>query len=166
MKRLLLILMVIWFAGCAGVPPELQKWSNETKAKAQAGEVQWSVYYKELFNRLSAANFPAKGVTLERVNTLIVAAQGYEQGNITKEQFESVQRSMIAQQEATRDAARAQQARAIGNALEDYGNNVYGPQATRNRQIQTPTYTPPPNLPPRQTNCQVNGNQVDCISNR
>lgn len=166
MKRLAIIVVVFWLAGCVGVSPDVQRWSRDTHAQAQAGKLKWSDYYKELFAKLSAERFPDKGGTLDRVNNLITVSLAYERGDVPKEAFESFQRNMLAQQEANNEAIRAAQGAAMGQALQNYGNTVYGPQATQNRMIPAPTYTPPPNLPPRQTNCQIMGNQVDCTSNR
>lgn len=56
-------------------------------------------------------------------------------------------------------AQRAAAARAFGEAIRNYGNTVYGPEATRLQQIPI---QPIPAYQPRQLNCQTFGNQTSC----
>jgi hypothetical protein len=58
------------------------------------------------------------------------------------------------------DSARAAAMFSFGQALQNYGNTVYGPEATRAQQI--PIQPIPAYQPPKQIDCQTFGNRMSC----
>lgn len=60
------------------------------------------------------------------------------------------------------DKSQATASQAIGQALKNYGATVYGPEATKARQVQinpVPTYQPPP---PSNIQCTTNNGVTNC----
>jgi hypothetical protein len=120
MKTIYALIVAALVAGCATsapmVPPgqqELLSYVQANRAKAEAGQLPWSVYYKGVYQRLSAANAP--GDMLGRANQLILDAERYEAGNMTKAEFEYRQRQANSEQrtsvQAAQQAAAEQQRR-------------------------------------------------------
>lgn len=60
-----------------------------------------------------------------------------------------------------RDAALAAALFSFGQGLQNYGNTVYGPEATRARQI--PIQPIPAYQPPKQIDCRFFGNRMTCM---
>lgn len=94
---------------------ELQRYVAATKPLAQNGTIKWSDYYEGLYSRQAAVGAP--GEALAGINEALRAAQKYESGAISKEDFQYQQRAIRAQlvtmQEhrlAEEQAQRAQQA--------------------------------------------------------
>lgn len=139
---------------------EMRQWSEQNKALARSGAIQWSDYYRELFSRLS--NMPdmsRKAELMEHANFLLTAAQAYEGGQISKDDFEGLQRMVIIQTQKQTDADRAAGQAEIGKALQKFGNGMYGPAATQQQIVTVP---PAPPLPKR-IQCQSFGNTTNCV---
>jgi hypothetical protein len=72
----------------------------------------------------------------------IQAAQLYEAGTITKDQFETFQRNLTIEAERRDQANAAASRRAMGNALQNFGNKAYPP---RTQQPAVTNCVPTPN---------------------
>lgn len=162
MRFLVAVVLALVLAGCAN--PRMgavQEWSDQQKALAEKGEVKFSAYYIELFDKLSAiGDFNGRAETLARLNRLIQAAELYEAGRIDKQGFDGIRRSIQVEQERESADRSAAGRAAMGRALSDFGQKVYGPEATRARQIPTQpvqTYQPPQTI-----RCQTFGTQTVC----
>ena len=150
--------------GCAhsGVQ-EIEAWAVATRPQAERGEIKWSDYYREMFQRISRGpNLVGKAAAMERADVLASAALAFEKGEISRDDFESVRRqvAMSAQRdiEASNLAARA----ALASAIRNYAATRYAP---------TPSVTPSPPpaaveqvRKPIQTNCTTFGPSTSCVS--
>lgn len=94
-------------SGCA-IPAarEYRQWDQDYRAKAQAGEVQWSAYYAAQYDRLKTAPdwIGYRGLRMRQALALQDAAQSLESGQITKADFERKQREAEAELQMARDA--------------------------------------------------------------
>lgn len=147
MKIAFVLLAALCVAGCASRPTdELTHFIKDTKPLAIAGIVRWSDYYKGVYDRLEPmATSPGVGQQMQSMALLIDAAQSYEAGRTTQDQFENVQR-MARGIEAENRARQVQaQSQFWGQALQNYGNTVYKQQPQPQSQTIT-CRTPPPGM--------------------
>jgi hypothetical protein len=107
---------------------EFKNWQASRQAQARAGQVQWSMYYSELWSRMSnLPNDPQKPLMMATTAELIPIARSYEAGQITKEQFEDTRRIIISrtnqeqqniqQRQQSINDAQAEQLYRIGNQV-------------------------------------------------
>lgn len=134
-------------AGCASPQVrELSMWVAATKEQAVSGQIKWSDYYKQLYQRV--ANLPigtgGKPKYMEASSGLIDASLAYEAGKIDKEQFESAQRTaqnLIASEEQARAT---QSAAAWAAAMQNISNSYkQSSQYYQNQNNSLPAYKPP-----------------------
>ena len=78
---------------------------------------------------------------MERYSKAIVFAQLYETGRITKDEFETFQRDMTIEAERQAQVQDAASRRAMGNALQDFGNKAYAPR-TQQQAVTNCVQTP------------------------
>jgi len=121
---------------------EFKSWQVSRQAQARAGQVQWSVYYTELWSRINQLpNDPQKPLMMSTTAELIPIARSYEAGQITKEQFEDTRRIIISRtsqeqqniqqrQQAINDA-QAEQLYRIGNQVMQPRNSTTNCLTTR-----------------------------------
>ena len=161
MKRLFAVLVFMLSACVHPQVKELQEWSAIERAKAERGEIKFSDYYKSVYSRMEALpSMPGKAENMESFSRLIMAAQLYESGTLSKELFDNIRRTAQIEQERMQQASDQGRRQAIGNALQNFGNTVYGPEATKARQFPT---APAPSLQqPQQINCETVGTQTVC----
>jgi hypothetical protein len=107
---------------------EFEQWRTSRHAQAKAGQVQWSVYYTELWSRMNQLpKNPQMPLWMATTAELIPIARRFEAGQITKEQFEDLRRIIISRtnqeqqiiqqsQQAINDA-QAERLYRIGNQL-------------------------------------------------
>ena len=134
MYRLALTLVLAFFITACASPQqqaqvtEFRSWQASRQAQARAGQVQWSVYYSELWGRMSQLpNDPQKPLMMATTAELIPIARSYEAGRITKEQFEDTRRIIISrtnqeqqnslQRQQSINDAQAEQLYRIGNQV-------------------------------------------------
>ena len=134
MYRLALTLVLAFFITACASPQqqaqvaEFRSWQASRQAQARAGQVQWSVYYSELWGRMSQLpNDPQKPLMMATTAELIPIARRYEAGQITKEQFEDTRRIIISrtnqeqqniqQRQQSINDAQAEQLYRIGNQV-------------------------------------------------
>ena len=134
MYRLALTLILAFFITACASPQqqaqvtEFRSWQASRQAQARAGQVQWSVYYSELWGRMSQLpNDPQKPLMMATTAELIPIARSYEAGRITKEQFEDTRRIIISrtnqeqqniqQRQQSINDAQAEQLYRIGNQV-------------------------------------------------
>jgi len=124
MKHIITILALVLLTGCAAVrQSELVKWSDATKAMAQSGQIKWSDYYTQLFDKIEEADLGIhKGYSLQAANGLIDAAKQYENGQISKEQFEAAQRSAKAYVAQARSAIIANSDDGVSSGMNSMSN--------------------------------------------
>jgi len=89
MKIVVFILFVLLTA-CA--TQNVQAYRTANKPLAQSGQMKWSDYYLGLYSEADKTNAPGKGDYLSIVNSLISASKKYENGEISKSEFEDYQR--------------------------------------------------------------------------
>jgi len=154
MKSLLIALMLTFLTGCAVVRQnELHKWSDANKSLAQSGQIKWSDYYTQLFDKIEEADLGIhRGPALQATNGLIASAKQYERGQITKEQFENAQRSAKAQVANARAAAIANDD--DDDAVSAGFNSMAGAFKQNQQYFQ--------NKIDRQFTCTRNGNTTNC----
>jgi len=100
---------------------ELKNWSNTAKSEAKAGDMKWSDYYKQLYERVDKLpEMQGKAFYLKASNVLIDAALAMEQGRVTRAEFESFQRSMKAAESEYNEMLRRQNAAAWAQAADAY----------------------------------------------
>lgn len=110
MRKILFLIGLSVAIGCsAQTTEEFQAYIAKNKPLAESGQIPWSFYYYQLLSRMIALNAP--GDMLTRANRLVVAAEMYEAGHISKDEFESRKRAVLAEQ-ASADEARQNAARA------------------------------------------------------
>lgn len=102
MFRIALALVLICLLNACASPQqkaqqaEFHQWRTSRQAQARAGQIQWSVYYTELWSRINQLpNEPQKPLMLATTAELIPLARRYEAGQITKDQFEDTRRIII-----------------------------------------------------------------------
>lgn len=134
MYRLALTLILALFITACASPQqqaqvaEFRSWQASRQAQARAGQVQWSVYYSELWSRINQLpNDPQKPLMMATTAELIPIARRYEAGQITKEQFEDTRRIIISrtnqeqqniqQRQQSINDAQAEQLYRIGNQV-------------------------------------------------
>lgn len=163
MKRILLVVAVLLLGACTHpAVREFNAWSAAEKPRAERGEIKWSDYYKEGYDKISKSpdSIPSKGTAMDITNFMITAALAYESGKIDKDTFDGMRRNMEAQWQKVEEANAAAARAHWGEALQNYGNTVYGPGATRAQQL--PTQPLPTYQPPKQISCQTIGFQTTC----
>lgn len=113
---------------------------------------------QNLVNLLQSSYFQTDAAVAQLFNSQITWAKfNQERGRLFAEYMSAA--NAIEQSAAQ---SRAAAARAMGQALQNYGNTVYGPEATRAQQI--PMTPVPMYQPPRQTQCTTYGNQTTCTT--
>lgn len=121
--RYLILAIVITLSACTHpAVKEIQTWSAQQKLLAESGQIKWSDYYKEMFKKFSdAPNFGGKGEAMELSNQLITASLAYEDGKLSKEEFDAIRRGALAAaqkyyDEEASSASRAARGQAVQNA--------------------------------------------------
>ncbi len=132
-RTLFTLLFALLLTACASPQQKAQvaefyNWQSSRQAQANAGKVQWSVYYTELWTRLGQMpDDPQKPQIMATTAELVPLARRYESGQITKEQFEDSRRIIVSRsrqeqqtiqqrQQAINDA-QAQQLYQLGNQI-------------------------------------------------
>lgn len=157
MKKLLLVCLISTLFGCAQMQYQhVNQYASTNLPLAKSGEMKWSDYYKGLFTEISKAGGDGSGDLMSITNTLIDASYAYENGKITKEQFESVQRAAMADGNKVSAQVQANNAQRAQAAYANYLRS----QALQ-RQSQ-PVYQAP--QMPIRTNCFTNGAYTNCTS--
>lgn len=120
---------------------EFKSWQASRQAQARAGQVQWSIYYTELWSRINQLpNDPQKPLMMATTAELIPIARRYEAGQITKEQFEDTRRIIISRTSQEQQNIQQRQ-QAINDAqaeqLYRIGNQVIQPNNTSTNCVST-----------------------------
>lgn len=108
MKNIIFIIAAVLLSACA-TPPDprvvgYMQWNTENAARATRGEIKFSDFYAESFERGSALpGNPYLTIRMRTLSDLIPIARKYESGEITKEQFADVRRSAAANAQAAND---------------------------------------------------------------
>ena len=147
MYRLALTLVLAFFITACASPQqqaqvaEFRSWQASRQAQAMAGQVQWSVYYSELWGRMNQLpHNPQKPAMMASTAELIPIARSYEAGRITKEQFEDARRIIISRtkQEQQNSLQRQQSINdAQAEQLYRIGNQVMQPNNTSTNCVST-----------------------------
>jgi hypothetical protein len=117
------VILSTFFAGCAA--PSM-RYAQQNKSRAEQGEIKWSDYYKGLYDVAARAN--ESGQMLTRINAMIDAAQSYEMGNISKDQFEYLRRQAQAGQAVEDEAVSQQRQAAFAAMAKSFNANTVRPQ--------------------------------------
>lgn len=151
MRIAALTLSVALLAGCATAPqqnPEVTaffSWVNVTQPRAMAGEIKFSDFYTQAYDRVAATRVPDKAMMMKAYADLIPIARRYEAGQISRAEFDDARRAAQTSVAQQSQAAQTQmeQARAA-TALE----------ALRSiPPVQPPQITYTPVMPSPVTHC-------------
>lgn len=145
--KLLVALLVALLVGCATPPPdpriaEYLAWERNSKQMALDGQMPWTSYYSQGYDRLS--QFPSsldRNLRMQAFAQTLPYARQYEAGQISRDQFYDQRRlvNMSIQQAAAQ--ARAQQ-QALDNA--NMANALQMMRAMQPAPIQLPMPAPAP----------------------
>lgn len=148
MIKYLTIVFFILLTSCATVKQSpVNNYIIANKELANAGSIKWSDYYKGLYDVMSKQNLTGTGSQLEHLNNMIDLSLSYEDGNITKDQYDSATRAIKAKAAQSAESANSQ-------SIRDY-------------QAQHANDAPPPVYQykmPAQTQCTKNGNTLNCTT--
>ena len=139
MKKIIILIFSVSLFGCANMQPQSQinsvlPWAEQEYAKAKAGEIKWSAYYTEFYDKLSVLNsFQDKGYYMGVLALGIDAANAYESGRISDEEFKSFQRKAIAQATQHDEDLRRHNQQVAAEAFNQYLQN----QSIINQQWQS-----------------------------
>lgn len=124
MKALLAITLALVLSACAH-DPVVQKWVVENEPLAKAGTMPWSVYYMQYYGKLQESSAREnRALMMERVNVMIAAAKGLEDGSVSRETFENVQRIFHAQLARDEDRADMEARRALAAGMVNMNNTM------------------------------------------
>lgn len=114
MKALVLTICLLMSACASNTPDpritEFQQWRAGAFPMAKAGDLKWSAYYVEYYDRLlTLPASPQRTIDMQSVSELIPQARRYETGDLTKDQFDDINRAISARNQASREKANKQQ---------------------------------------------------------
>lgn len=112
MKRIALIAACVALQGCGMMEMQrLEAWNAEARPQAESGQMLWSEYYTQAYDRTSRLPdaMTGKGLAMLQAATLIDAARAMEAGQMPQEEFFSLQRKARAQMQMHHEQAAAQQ---------------------------------------------------------
>lgn len=158
MRLSIALVLTILLSACANqAMREESAWATSERAKAEAGQIKWSTHYRQVFDRLAALppSSAGRADAMEWASILISAAELYEDGRMPPENFATIQRNYLASEARREERQSSQSAAAFGAALQNFGNTVYGPEATKARQIPVPAMQPT-------INCRTFGANTTC----
>jgi hypothetical protein len=160
-RHALIVIAMLILTACNPAVIKYNSYQETNKPLAVAGQMKWSDYYKGLFQIAADSKGVANaGDTMEILNTLINASLAFEDSKLSKSEFESIQRSGAIAIEKSKAALDTASQAAWGQALKNYGNTVYGSEATRAKQVPIPPpYQPPP---PANMQCSTNNGVTNC----
>lgn len=112
MKRAIAFVCVLMLCGC-GIKQayEFKDWNEGALAMAESGDLKWSDYYKDRYDRLAKLpqGLPGLGFSMLLTNTLLDASLAYESGKISKEEFDSLRRKSKAEYTMYLERSQAEQ---------------------------------------------------------
>lgn len=114
-KNLLSALTVVLLVACANPQQQAQindfnQWNSTNKWLAESGQIPWSRYYTELWERLNRMPpEPTKPHVMAITAELIPVARRYEAGQMTKEQFDDARRLATSRLRQTQQSVYQQQ---------------------------------------------------------
>lgn len=132
----------------------VKQWAQPAMQQARAGNIKWSDYYLELYERIKAIKSPVdgKGFYLQASATMIDVSKAYESGRISKDEFDSTQRQMEAKGAEYDEQLRHQKSAEISNA---YSQFLY------NQSIQAQAWAA---RKPQFSTCSQYGNTANCAA--
>lgn len=145
MKNYFLIIgFVLFIAGCA-TPQinEFRTWVAQTKPIAKSGQMLWSDYYTQFYDKVNAlpSGVQGKGFYLQAAAIAIDASKSYESGKISEDEFQSFQRQLIAQEAEYTEKQQRMNSQAVAQAYSQYLQNQAAIASSWNSR--QPTYQPP-----------------------
>jgi len=122
-KFALAVALSLQLAGCAiftetyGIQ-EVDNWATENEPLARAGKIKWSQFYVQYLDKVSATPVISQGPIVETLGIMVTASLFYEQGRLSKADFESVQHVVRTYQTIDDAAANVLAREALVRALE------------------------------------------------
>lgn len=92
MKKIIILLFLLLTACDEDMLNQMDKYSLENKPRAESGELLWSDYYKTLYDMSMQINIQGFYEVQSVIAKMIDYAQAFENGSISKEQFDSSRR--------------------------------------------------------------------------
>lgn len=144
---LIAVISIAVLAGCASQQQrELTAWSEQNWAMAKAGQIQWSDYYTQLFDKVAALpSGNGKGDVMNLAAQMLEAARLYEAGKLTTAEFEQAQRVAQANLQRIDDGLADRRRSAWVAGFNSMGNtfqqNAQMYQQRANQHIYTPSVT-------------------------
>ena len=142
MKTLLILALII--SGCTtnqAIMSPSKQYGQSNMPLAESGRIKWSDYYLGYYDKLRLESNKNTGNELIIFNELIDAAKSFEDGFLTKDQFESKRRDA---------RGRLQQLESDSRITKEESIFIYP---------YPPAYTPP-----RTTSCTTSGGQTFCTT--
>ena len=97
---------------------EVENWVRRTEPLAESGQMKWSVFYAQYFEKVASTPVISEGPVLEGAGIMVTAALFLEQGRLDRAGFDSV-RGIMRKYQTIDDAAANLHAReALVRALE------------------------------------------------
>lgn len=145
--KLIALCTALVLTGCANQEVlKIGAWSETASAKAELGEILWSDYYKQVFEKYSSAgSIPDKSEYMRLMNIMITASEGYESNQISKNEFQNLQRILKQQEQRLAEQQNGKNRAAWAAAFSSMGQSSADNAAYYRQQANKPqnTYTPP-----------------------
>jgi len=109
LRRIAAVILALALSACGifqetyGVQ-EVDNWVRRNEPLAESGQMKWSVFYAQYFEKVAAAPVISEGPVIEGAGIMLTAALFYEQGRLDREGFDSV-RGFMRKYQTIDDAA-------------------------------------------------------------
>lgn len=109
LRRIAAVILALALSACGifqetyGVQ-EVDNWVRRNEPLAESGQMKWSVFYAQYFEKVAATPVISEGPVIEGAGIMLTAALFYEQGRLDREGFDSV-RGFMRKYQTIDDAA-------------------------------------------------------------
>jgi hypothetical protein len=97
---------------------EVDNWVRSNEPLAESGQMKWSVYYAQYYQKVATAPVISQSPVIEGAGIMLTAALFYEQGRLDRTGFDSVRGIMRKYQTVDEAAANLLAREALVRALE------------------------------------------------
>jgi hypothetical protein len=100
---------------------EVDNWVRSNEPLAESGQMKWSVYYAQYYEKVASAPVISQSPVIEGAGIMLTAALFFEQGRLDREAFDSVRSTMRKYQAVDEAAANLHAREALVRALRQKG---------------------------------------------
>ena len=144
---------------------DLEGYVSYQRPKFLSGEIKGSDYYRGLYKKYADSNFSSRGFMMNSIAACLEKSLDYENGKITKDEFELFRmknNAMIAEhQEQVVAESRKEQDQASAIKQQQYQQLMHQIQQQNNQNYVNPII---PIAPVINTHCNTVGNYTNCTS--